>query len=88
MNQISVSSSASLQQKTPDPRPLLCDDFFYVFEDERRAHARRAALPLAKPRQNAIFCILIVMREDIDSCVAHKLPAIAASKVAAVRPGG
>ena len=62
--------------------------FFYVFEDERRSRARRAAIPLAKPRQNAIFCILIVMREDIDSCVAHKLPAIAASKVAAVRPGG
>ncbi len=62
--------------------------FFYVFEDVRSARARRAALPLAKPRQNAFFASFIFMREDIDSCVAHKLPAIAASKVAAVRPGG
>ncbi len=32
--------------------------------------------------------IVFFMLEDIDSCVAHKLPAIAALKVAAVRPGG
>jgi hypothetical protein len=34
--------------------------FFYVFEDVRRARARRAALPLAKPRQNAFFATLFL----------------------------
>lgn len=48
------------------------------------AHNCAAAAALAK---NAFFCLCDFMRGTIDSCMAKKLPPIAARNFAAVRPG-
>ena len=65
---------------------LIRHDSFFV----GRWQARRSAMiaPQQRTGKNiACFCFCVFMRGTIDSCMAMKLPPIAASKFAAVRPG-
>ena len=65
---------------------LIRHDSFFV----GRWQARRSAMIAPQQRTGkkiAFFCFCVFMRGTIDSCMAMKLPPIAASKFAAVRPG-